>query len=107
MYPLEPFRSPKFITHEEAVILQDLVVQYKPLKVLELGTVGGFATIYMGLALKKLGIGSVTTIDFADRNSNPSPEENFTKNGLNGWIDIIKLQDNKQLNKYIWKEVQR
>ena len=82
--------------------LYDAVIKNKPLKIVEFGTLNGYSSISMGLALKDLGRGLLFTYDlYEDYQYNHSTMENVIRNikyfGLENWVIPAKLDFNSWL----------
>lgn len=59
----ERFSSLKYMKHEQAQYMRDLIVKHDLKDLLELGTYHGKSTAYMASILEELGRGIVTTLD--------------------------------------------
>jgi len=82
--------------------LFDKVIEHKPLKIVEFGTLNGYSAVYMGLALKELGRGLLFTYDLYDEYEYKHGKlsdviENIKKFGLESYVIPAKLNINNWL----------
>ena len=80
MVEIVKFRGPNRITPEEAQIIYDLVLEEEPIKVLEIGTYAGYATIWIAKALQKIDESLVMTSVGNYTSLEPQPEQNLDNN---------------------------
>lgn len=70
-------------TYEEGKILYDIVLKYKPKNILELGTFGGYNTLWLAAALDEINKdGVVFSLDFDKADITPSADEMIKRNSL-------------------------
>ena len=91
------FTGPKELTFEEADILYDIVIDKKPIKVVEFPTFGGLSTLYIAEALKDLQGGTIYSFDYYDRGIEPRAIEVLNDNQISEYTGLIKVDDLKDL----------
>ena len=83
--------------------LYDLIIKHKPLKVVEFGSLYGYSTIAMAMALKDLGKGKITSYDIWDKyqykhTTISVAEQNVYDYGVSGYVEF------KDLDYWKWLE---
>jgi predicted O-methyltransferase YrrM len=80
----------------------DLVLKYKPKKIVEVGTLFGYSAICMAMALDEIGEGHIFAHDlFEDYKYNHSPmaetQANIDRYGLSKYITLVRTDFNEWL----------
>lgn len=83
--------------------IYDQVIKNKPLKVVEFGTLNGYSSLYIGMALKKLGRGLLFTYDLYDdyeynHGRMQDVVQTIKRFGLEKWVIPAKLDFNSWLS---------
>jgi predicted O-methyltransferase YrrM len=73
--------------------IYDLILDVKPLRVLELGVAHGTSTCYMAAAIEELGAGKITAVDLIEAaDLAPTPEELLARTGLADVVELVRMQ---------------
>jgi predicted O-methyltransferase YrrM len=84
--------SVPFISEANAKIIYEMILNHRPLNVLELGIAHGTATCYMAAALDEIGQGQITAVDLSDAKYSPSAESQLSSLGLDKYVHIARMQ---------------
>lgn len=74
-------------------VLYDLVLKYKPKKIVEIGSLGGYSTVAMAMALHELGEGKVVSYDLFDKyefkhSSRENTQHNVDRYGVGVYVEL-------------------
>ena len=84
--------------------LYDAVLKNKPKKIIEFGSLYGYSTVAMAMALHELGEGKIIVYDLFDNyefkhSTKENTQQNIDNYGLTKFVELKKLDFNEWINK--------